>query len=39
MILENDKMQLEAGEGGEGRDTKAILPGCLMLKRSPRKGH
>ena len=31
MILENDKRKLEAGEGGEGRDIKAILPGCLVL--------
>lgn len=32
MILENDKMRLEAREGGEGRDIKAILPGWLVLK-------
>ena len=31
MILENDKRKLEAGEGGEGRDIKTILPGCLVL--------
>lgn len=37
MILENDKTRLEAREGGEGRDIKAILPGWLVL--SPRKGH
>ena len=38
MIVENDKMRLEAREGGESRDIKAILPGYLVLKK-PRKGH
>ena len=31
--LENDKMRLEAREGGEGRDIKVILPGWLVLKK------
>lgn len=33
MIPENDKIKLEDGKSGKGRDIKPILPGCLVLKK------